>query len=257
MTNKMKVAAIQTGLFLKSAGRAVAESESLVRDAAKQGARLICLPEHWLLSKTVPPENDIYSRFSHLATRLDVYINLGSIYEKHGRDTFLLSPTVAPSGEIIAKQPKVHLYGREKEIATPGKGFETFKVNDVTVGVLVCHDAVFPESARTSVLKGAELLLVPSLIVSNGIYPWHIYLLARALENRVPVVSANAYMPPRFLGKSTIIDLKYDSTQHVMQANQSIATDGKAIALAELDIDEKTKFREERLHERRTEAYEL
>ena len=45
---------------------------------------------------------------------------------------------------------------------------------------MVCHDVVFPESARTLVLKGSELLLNPSLITAQGIGPWRSYLIARA-----------------------------------------------------------------------------
>ena len=82
---------------------------------------------------------------------------------------------------------------------------------------MVCHDVVFPESARTLVLKGAELLLNPSLIPTQGIEPWRIYVMARALENRVPIIAPNPYLSTRVPGDSVIIGLKNEKPQGIMQ----------------------------------------
>lgn len=253
----IKVAAVQTGFYANDERRAIREAETLVRSAAKKGARLICIPEHWLLSRVVEPENEVYERFANLAIESDVYINLGGIYEKEGASTYLVSPTVGPNGKIVARQRKVHLYRGEKKRAMPGERFGVFKVDGVNVGTLVCHDAVFPESARTATLGGAELLLVPSLIVSKGTRPWHIYLMSRALENRVPVVSPNIYHPPRVSGRSIIVDLVYDRGQSVMEMRSVVARDGRNVVSAELDLESKRALREERLGERRPAAYRL
>jgi predicted amidohydrolase len=255
MAGKIRVAAIQTGLWKKDEERAILDAEALVGDAAKRGAKLLCLPEHWLLSKIVEPENEIYEKFADLAAKLNVYINLGGIYEREESDVHFVSLTISSDGTILSKQKKVHLYRGEKRRAIPGERFEIFRVDEVNVGVLVCHDIVFPESARTVVLKGAELLIVPSLIISKGIEPWHVYVMARALENRVPVISPNVYSLPLFPGKSIIVDLDYNRKESVMELRPFVASGGRGIIDAEINLDEKRPFREERLSERRPDVY--
>jgi len=252
----LRVAAIQMGIHRLSKLEGLREAEALLREAAQKGARLACLPEHWLGSQFVEPEDELYDRFSSLAEELGLYLNLGGLYER-GAQTLLVSPTISPQGHIISKQAKVHLYGAERELALPGQGFDIFQVDGVKVGVLVCHDVVFPESARSAVLKGAELLLVPSLILERGAEPWHVYLMARALENRVPVVAPNAYSPPLYRGGSAIFDLAYDHEQHVMLLKKYIAQEGKLVLCADLDLDGPLPYRVERLRERRPECYLL
>lgn len=257
MAATIRVAAVQTGVYAHDEKRAIREAEALVQRAAKKGARLICLPEHWLLSKVVESEDEVYERFAEVAMKTDAYINLGAFYEREGSATYLASPTMGPNGEVVARQRKVHLYRGEKKRALPGERFEIFKVDGVNVGTLVCHDAVFPESARTATLGGAELLLVPSLIISSGSRPWHIYLMSRSLENRVPLVSPNLYHPPRVSGKSIIVDLEYDKQHSVMRLKTVVAHGGRDVILADIELESKRALREERLRERRTAAYRL
>ncbi len=158
----LRVAAVQPGVYRSQPDRAVAEAERQVRSASVMGARLICLPEHWLLSRILKEDDEITKEFSKLAKELDVYVNMGANFEKRGSSTYMTSQTISPEGEFISRQDKVHLYRREKRQAVPGSRFEVMEVDGFKVGVLVCHDVVFPETAREATLKGAELLLVPS-----------------------------------------------------------------------------------------------
>jgi predicted amidohydrolase len=255
------VAALQTGLYPKDAKRAVREALSLVKSAAekKGSARLVCFPEHWLTETIMDFGSDeIYGPFSDLARDHSIYLNLGGIYEKDQEGkTFFLSPTISPRGEIISKQKKVHLFRRENEIALPGDRFEPFEIDDIKIGVMVCHDVVFPESARTLVLKGAEMLLNPSLIPTRGIEPWKIYIMARALENRVPIVAPNPYLAKRVPGDSVIIGLKYEKAQGIMQVKElAEGGRGKKIIRSKLVFnDDIAAQRTERLNERKPLAY--
>src|SRR5271165_1443557 len=169
-------AIVQSGLYPKDEKRAVREAVTSSRNAARKSARLICFPEHWLIDKILKRDDELYDIFSDLAKELDAYINLGGIYDATGPETHFVSSTIAPSGEIISKQKKVHLFRRENNIAVGGDSFEPFKVDDINVGVMVCHDVVFPESARTLALKGVEVILNPSLITARGIEPWRAYI---------------------------------------------------------------------------------
>jgi predicted amidohydrolase len=259
----LRVAALQTGLYPADEARAIREGVSLAKSAAKKfSPRLICFPEHWLVDKVLrSDDDDLYHTFKDLAKQLDSYINLGGIYEGQAGNrlkTYFISPTISPKGKIISKQKKVHLFRRENKLAVGGDAFEPFLIDDIRVGVMVCHDVVFPESARILVLKGSELLLNPSLIPASGIKPWKIYVMARALENRVPIVAPNPYLSARKIpGRSTIIGLRYEKEQGIMQVEEvSKGMRGRRAVTAELHFEkEGVDLRKERLSERKPQAY--
>jgi predicted amidohydrolase len=84
---------------------------------------------------------------------------------------------------------KVHLFGRERELFRPGDGgFATCNVAGVSVGMMICFDWIFPESARTLALLGAQVILHPSNLVLPHCPE---AMKTRALENRVFTVTAN------------------------------------------------------------------
>ncbi len=227
-----------------------------MREAASMRSNLVCLPEHWLARTVVGRDNEIYARFSKLARELGIYLNLGGIYE-NDVSVHLTSPTFSPQGELISNQRKVHLYRGEKKRAVPGNKFTPFSCGNFMAGTLVCHDVVFPESARTQVLRGAEILLNPSLIVAAGMEPWEVYLTARALENRVPVVAPNAVNKKRFLGGSLILTLDYNRTQNVMEVRRKRAiSDDEDVITASADLDYMVGYRKERFAERVPSSYE-
>lgn len=255
----LKVVAIQSRLYPKNDELAIRRAITLARTSVEQrSARLVCLPEHWLLERILTGEEDpLYGTFRDLAKSLDAYINLGGIFERIGDSTFFLSPTISPEGKIISKQKKVHLFRRENDLAIGGDSFEPFMIDGIKTGVMVCHDVVFPESARTLVLKGAELLLNPSLITSLGITPWRSYLIARALENRVPIIAPNPSLGLRVPGKSGLLGLTYDKKQGIMLVKElTKPLTGERAYTVDLSISEEfASLRKERLSERRPQAY--
>ena len=111
----LTIAAVQSHLYPKDEARAIREVVKLVRRAVElRSARLVCLPEHWLIEKILSGEDDpLYGTFQDTARSLEAYLNLGGIFEKMGESTFFLSPTISPAGKIISKQKKVHLFRRE------------------------------------------------------------------------------------------------------------------------------------------------
>ena len=83
MTHNLVVGLVQMGLHPDDDPAALAEAEDKSRRAAARGAKLICLPEHWLISRVLREEGDeIYERFGALARDLGTHINLGGIYER-------------------------------------------------------------------------------------------------------------------------------------------------------------------------------
>jgi omega-amidase len=231
--------------------KAVAEAERQVRQASRRGARLICLPEHWLLSRVLKEDDEITRRFSVIARELGAFINMGANFELRGPETYMTSATLSPDGQVVARQDKVHLYRREKHKAVPGAGFNLMTIDHFKAAVLVCHDVVFPETAREVTLRGAELLLVPSFIPAKGIRPWLTYLRARSLENRVPIVAPNVYSPPALPGQSCVLNLIYDKAEHVMELVERRSGARETSVVADLDLSSKRSLRQERIREMR------
>ena len=114
-------------------------------------------------------------------------------------------------GKITAKYRKTHLFTipgyNESDIFTPGNEFVVFPYKDFTIGLATCFDLRFPELFRKTVLKGAQIFLVPSAWY-KGMYKedqWLVLGQARALENGVFVVGVgNSAFP--FIGRSYVAD---------------------------------------------------
>lgn len=117
---------------------------------------------------------------------------VGGFVERAGDRVFNAAALVGPQGECHVYR-KIHLFGREKHTFDPGdRPFEAHEIETargwLTVGVMICFDWYFPESARSLALLGAEVLLHPSNLVlphCQGAMP------TRCLENRVFAVTAN------------------------------------------------------------------
>jgi len=108
--------------------------------------------------------------------------------EKDGSKIYNSAMVVGSKG-LLGVYRKVHLFDREHLIFDPGDtGFKTWKVKGTTVGVMICFDWIFPESARTLAMSGAQVIAHPA----NLVLPYfQDAAITRALENRVFVATAN------------------------------------------------------------------
>ncbi|PUA31255.1 MAG: hypothetical protein B9J98_06970 [Candidatus Terraquivivens tikiterensis] len=197
MRQGVKVAAVQVELG-DGIKENVARAESLLRGAAKAGAEVACLPEMWLHKEPYPNIEEVIgsadyvvSEFSRLSRELKIATVLGAVYEEDVEGTFVSAYVIDSEGRVVGKQRKVHLFRDERRFFKPGSSFEVFEVDGIKLGVMVCYDVAFPESARCLTLKGAEIIFNPSRVVREALEPWRLYVRARCLENRVPVVAVN------------------------------------------------------------------
>ncbi len=112
----------------------------------------------------------------------------GGFPERDGNAVYNSAFLVGPDG-LEAIYRKIHLFDREKEIFQAGdRGFEVVDAGGVPVGMMVCFDWIFPESARTLAMKGAQVLLHPSNLVLPHCPD---SMPVRCIENRVFAVTAN------------------------------------------------------------------
>lgn len=194
----------------------------LLGQATGQGAQLVVLPEYAVF--TVPTMDD---RFVHAAENLDgpsvtrikqaagelgVTVIVG-VNEAAGDGKIHNTLVGIQDGEIAAVYRKVHLYDafgyRESDrvIAADPTAPELLRVNGFTVGMQTCYDLRFPETSRTLVDAGADVIALPAEWVPGPLkeYHWNTLLRARAIENTVYVLAADQ-IAPAGSGNSVILD---------------------------------------------------
>lgn len=192
----------------------IAKADALVREAAEKGAQIILLPElferqyfcqerryeYYEFAKKVN-ENDAVKHFSVLAKELSVVIPV-SFYEKDVNRLFNTVAVIDADGSNLGIYRKTHIpddhYYQEKFYFVPGDtGFQVFDTAYGKIGVGICWDQWFPESARCMALKGAELLFYPTAIGSEPILAcdsmphWRRCMQGHAATNLMPVIAAN------------------------------------------------------------------
>jgi predicted amidohydrolase len=127
--------------------------------------------------------------FRAVAHKMDAMVVAG-FAEKDGENVYNSALIVAPGQETRIYR-KTHLFYKERHCFADGDtGFFVVPHHrlDAKVGVMICYDWRFPESARALGLKGADVIVCPSNLVTNV---WHIAMPARALENKVYVAVPN------------------------------------------------------------------
>lgn len=146
------------------------------------------------------------------------------------------------NGNVILDYAKVHTcdFSLEKLLQN-GDDFKVCEFDGVQVGVMICYDREFPESARVLMLKGAEIILVPNACDMN---PARINQLStRAFENMVGVAMAN--YPNKCWGSSCAFSpVVFDENGNYLDNTIIKTTDvSEQILIAEFDIDEIRRYR--------------
>lgn len=191
---------------------------TMIRQAAAQGAQIICLQElfrslyfcqsedhaNFELAEPVPgPSTEILGK---LAGELGVVI-VASLFERRAPGVYHNTAAVLDAdGSYLGKYRKMHIPDDplfyEKFYFTPGDlGFPVFPTRFGKLGVLICWDQWYPEAARLTALRGAEILFYPTAI---GWHPsekealgaeqhasWEIIQRSHAVANGCYVVSVN------------------------------------------------------------------
>lgn len=207
------VAAVQMKCS-KSVEKNIAHAEELVRQAAAKGAEIVLLPElferpyfcqerryeYYEYAQTAE-ENPAVRHFSRVAAELGIVIPV-SFYEKEVNNTYNSVAVLDADGKNLGIYRKTHIpddhYYQEKFYFTPGDtGFKVFDTRFGTIGVGICWDQWFPETARCMALEGAELLFYPTAIGSEPILAcdsmphWRRCMQGHAAMNLMPVIAAN------------------------------------------------------------------
>ena len=213
MRRTVTAAAVQMACSTNPA-ESIKTAERLIRQAAAEGAQIILLPElferqyfcqerryeyYAFAQKT--EENPAVCRCMELAKELSVVLPV-SFYERDGSRLFNSEAIIDADGSLLGVYRKTHIpddhYYQEKFYFSPGNtGFRTWQTRYAVIGVGICWDQRFPETARSLVLNGAELLFFPTAIGSEPILDtdsephWQRTMQGHAAANITPVIAAN------------------------------------------------------------------
>lgn len=259
----MRVACIQPQIF-QDRKQCYDEIENLLNILLEKhrNCEIVCLPERWVpfsggQSENIQKErgND-YLFIKNLANKYNIKFLSGAIWEKRANSE---KPTITcylfnENGEEIGHQDKIHLYSVEQDLFQPGKELNIFKLNNSNYfAILICFDMAFFETPRLAVESGAEILFSPTQIREDGMFNWDIYLKARALENRVPIVACNTlgnYNKRKFLGHSKIISFyKGDVSPSKLKIVEG-SKGSSGFIYDDIDLTFPTKLRKIRLGEK-------
>jgi len=159
----------------------VDKAESMIRTAASDGAKIICLQEIFNTIYFCQAEDHKYFEFAEqipgptterlgkVAAELNVVI-IAPIFERRAAGIYHNSAAIIDAdGRCIGKYRKMHIPDDplfyEKFYFTPGDlGFKSWKTRFAKIGVLICWDQWYPEGARLTALRGAEILFYPTAI---------------------------------------------------------------------------------------------
>lgn len=261
----VKVSAIQMQMSEDKTSN-VDKAERLTREAAKGGAQIILLPElfegyyfckdmdEMYFSWASPREgNKLIERFSTIAKELHVVI-LISYFEKSDEGYFNSLVVADADGTIMDNYRKTHIPDgpgyEEKFYFKPGNtGFKVYDTAYAKIGVGICWDQWFCETARALTLMGAEIIFYPTAIGSepeihlDSKEHWQRVQMGHAATNTVPVVVANRIGEEKgvtcslnFYGSSFITD--YTGAK-IAEASR----DKEEILYAEFDIEDNQKQR--------------
>ena len=202
MTSRMRVAAAQAESVSGDLAANVATAVSLVEEAARNGARLVVLPELFLTGY----DPDGWTDESCVADLEDGRLTpLREASRTHGVVVVAGAALVADSaggdvvrnlsllvfddrGGVRAAYAKQHLFDSERKFFTAGDTGASIVVDGWELGLGVCYDGCFPEHAASAAAAGAMAYLCPSAYFTGSEHRRDLYYAARALDNGIYVV---------------------------------------------------------------------
>jgi N-carbamoylputrescine amidase len=243
----------------------IARAESLVRRAAAQGAQLILLQElfetpyfcieqdarHLRLASTLE-ENPAVNHFRDVARELGVVLPI-SFFERAGQAFFNSIAIIDADGSVLGVYRKAHIPNgpgyQEKHYFSPGDtGFRVFATRHARLGVAICWDQWFPETARSLALQGAEILMFPTAIGSepppapplHSRDHWQRTQQGHAAANLTPLIASNRWGVERSLQDPENLFIRFYGSSFIADATggkvAEAGEEGDAVLVASFDL---------------------
>lgn len=260
----MRLALVQTSPVF---GEVSANVEAALSLMCSVEADLYVLPElfntgynfldrHEAEALSEPVNGPTFSSLSEFASDQESYVVYG--FAERGPNLYNSAALVGPTG-LVGRYRKVHLFDRESRFFAPGDlGFPVYDTPIGRVGMMICFDWIYPESARTLALKGTQIIAHPANLVMPHCPD---ALVTRCLENRVFAACANRVGREdrgghdlRFIGKSEIVSPRGEILVRLGGGDAGVAVSEIEPALSD---DKRINDHDDLLRGRRTVCYEL
>ncbi len=228
----------------------------LIREAAENGAKLICFPEIQLSPFFPQYEKRDASKWTVPADSRYLYGICGAceaagiwaspnFYVEEGGKRYDMSFLIDDRGTVLGRQKMVHVaqaeHFYEQDCYTPSEeGFQVFDTPLGKIGIVVCFDRHYPESVRTEALRGAELILIPTANTKDEpseLFRWEVKI--QAFQNSVNIAMCNrvgAEGEMDFSGESIVADFNGETL--------ALADDREQLLFAEVDLSAARPARE-------------
>lgn len=217
-------------------------------EAKQEGADILLLPECFITGYDLTIDNDSAMTEGDLSPLCEQAGKLGiglvvTALSKGVRHPQNPAFVIGKDGKILMKYAKVHTCEfADEKVLEPGTEFKVCDFDGVKIGIMICYDREYPESARILMLKGAEMILVPN--DCGSMHPRLQVLSTRAYENMCGVAMANpngenagnscAYSPICWDGNGECVD----NTLFIADA------DAEGLFYADFDMDKICAYRE-------------
>lgn len=241
----------------------LAKGEAFCRRARAMGADIALFPEMWSIgmqffdphqagaradwqAQAIPRDDPFIRHFQNLARELQMAIALTYLEKWDGAPRNSVS-LIDREGQLKLTYAKVHTCEFDLESAlTPGDAFPVCQLEtaqgEVQIGLMICYDREFPETARILMLQGAELILTPNACTLDA--PRLSQFKTRAFENMVGVAMTN-YAAPQNNGHSIAFDaVTYPISDGEPRDTLIIeAGESEEVYLATFDLDSLRAYR--------------
>ncbi|MDI6604714.1 MAG: carbon-nitrogen hydrolase family protein [Thermoanaerobacteraceae bacterium] len=182
-------------------------AEMGIKEAAKNGAEIICLPEMF----NCPYDNNYFVKFAETypngntikmlakaASENNVFIIGGSIPELYQDKLYNTCFIFNQKGEMSGRYRKIHLFDvdlkgmrfYESDTLSPGSDITIVDTGKIKLGIAICYDMRFPELMSLYAKKGVQMMVIPAAFNTiTGPAHWEVLLRARAIDNQVFVAA--------------------------------------------------------------------
>jgi len=220
MTRTVTIAAIQLPAWFE--GETAAQQKRFrveaimhwLEEAGKANADLVCLGE--TCTGEIEVEDAYDGPTTRMVQKLAAHYQMHVVLPLHARVQGILRNTaliIDSGGQIVGRYDKVHPTRRElRDGVVPGSDFPVFDLAFGRVGICICHDLSFPESTRVLGVRGAEIIVWPTLWSGWGEELCYAVIRSRAIDNAAWLVNTTygieahkAWRPGMILGRSGVI----------------------------------------------------
>ncbi|MCM3791103.1 carbon-nitrogen hydrolase family protein [Domibacillus indicus] len=197
MKVKIGLAQFQPVLYDKEAN--LEKMIQFIKEASEQGCDIVLFPEmattgYFTREKTAELAEEAGGKSIQIlkqSARERGVIVIAGFPEKKDGQLFNSAAIIDQDGVLLGTYQKVHLWDEEYKYFSAGSSFPVWNTEFGTIGVMICYDTEFPETARSLADKGAEMILAPTANMKPLEHFQNIYIQSRAAENQVFVATTN------------------------------------------------------------------